>query len=35
MLRRETLALVRAYDRIRDPKVRKALHAMARGAAAP
>ena len=39
MLRRETLALVRAYYRIRDPKVRKALHAMtkamARGAAAP
>ena len=28
MLTRETLELVRAYYRIRDPKVREALHAM-------
>ncbi len=28
MVKRETLELVRAYYRIRDPKVRKALHAM-------
>ena len=28
MLRRETMELVRAYYRIRDPEVREALHAM-------
>ena len=28
MLRRETLELVRAYYRIRDPEMRKAVHAM-------
>jgi transcriptional regulator with XRE-family HTH domain len=28
MLKRETLELVRAYYRIRDPKLREALHAM-------
>ncbi len=30
MAKRETVELVRAYYRIRDPKVREALHAMAR-----
>ena len=39
MARRETLELVRAYYRIREPKVRKALHAMtkamAKGAGSP
>ncbi len=33
MLKRETLKLVRAYYRIRDPKVRKALHAMTKAMA--
>jgi transcriptional regulator with XRE-family HTH domain len=33
MDKRETLELVRAYYRIRDPKVRDALHAMARAMA--
>ena len=28
MLTRETMELVRAYYRIRDPEVREALHAM-------
>ena len=39
MLKSETLEMVRAYYRIRDPKVRKALHAltkaMAKGAGTP
>ena len=39
MVKRETLELVRAHYRIRDPKVRKALHAltkaMAKGAGTP
>ncbi len=33
MLKRETLELVRAYYRIRDPNVREALHAMAKAMA--
>ncbi len=39
MVKRESMQLVRAYDRIRDPKVLKALHAMtkamAKGAGSP
>ena len=39
MVKRETMELVRAYYRIRDPKVRKVLHAMikamGKGAATP
>ena len=33
MAKRETRAMVRAYYRIRDPKVRKALHAMTKAMA--